>query len=421
MFKRVGGRGVAGWILYDFANVLFSLTVVTLYFPLWVVDEAGGEDADYAVASSIAMAIVFVIAPFLGSLSDRVKRRMPILIALTLGSAVATMFLGSGGLRRALVLFVISNVFYLLALLVYDTLLPSVSSEENRGRVSGWGFAAGFGGALAGIAIGMTVLAFDEHAHGTIFVIAGACFLTLSVPCFLWVRERPNSRSTGLDSRLVRETIGEVRSSVRDARRVSGLARFLVGRFFYSDATNTAVIFMSIYATREVGMSDFQVQLVLLVGIIVGPAGALWAGSSVDRVGPRRTLNVMLTVWGIALLAAGMVPLLDLPTACFWLVAPLVGFGLGGTATTDRAYLVRLAPPDQVGRFLGLYAMVGRFAAILSPLLWVFVADVLGLGRPVAVLSLALMIGLAASILNRIDDASRVWPVEGVATPAAHD
>lgn len=421
MFARVGGRGVAGWILYDFANVLSSLTVVTLYFPLWIVDEAGGEDADYALASSIAMAIVFVFAPFLGSLSDRVKRRMPMLIAFTLGSAVSTMFLGSGGLKRAQVLFVISNVLYLLALLVYDTLLPSVSSEENRGRVSGWGFAAGFGGALAGIAIGMAVLALDEHAHSTIFVIAGALFLLLAIPCFYWVRERPNPRSHGIDSRLVRETMTEVRSSVRDARQVNGLARFLVGRFFYSDATNTAVIFMSIYATREVGMSDFQVQLVLLVGIIVGPAGALWAGSSVDRAGPKRTLNVMLTVWGIALLAAALVPIFNLPAACFWFVAPLVGFGLGGTATTDRAYLVRLAPPDQVGRFLGLYAMVGRFAAILSPLLWVFVADVLGLGRPVAVLTLVFMIGLAGSILNSINDSRRAWPVESALTTAGQD
>lgn len=51
------------------------------------------------------------------------------------------------------------------------------------------------------------------------------------------------------------------------------------------------------------------------------------------------------------------------------MVAPIVGIALGGTPTTDRAYLLRLTPPRHIGHYMGLYAMVGRFAAIISPLL----------------------------------------------------
>ena len=417
MFERLRERDVAAWVLFDFANVIFSVTVVSLYFPLWIVDEAGGEDADYAFASSISVAIVFVLAPFLGSLSDRVRRRMPMLIAFTVMCCAATLFLGSGSLNRALALFVVANSCYLLALLIYDSLLPSVSTEADRGLVSGIGFAAGFGGALLGIVLGMTVLAIDEHGHPTIFALVGVLFLALAVPCFRFVRELPNARAGSNSTNVISETLHEVRSSVRDARSIDGLGRFLVGRFFYSDAINTAVIFMSIYATKEVGMSDFQVQIVLLIGILFGPAGALWAGASVDRGGPKRTLNVMLAIWGAALLATALIPLLDLPASLFWIVAPLIGIGLGGTSTTERVYLVRLAPPDQVGRFLGLYAMVGRFAAILSPLLWVLVADRLGLGRPAAVLTLLVLIGIAVKILARINDGHRTWPAEVAPEP----
>ncbi|MCC6704452.1 MAG: MFS transporter [Thermomicrobiales bacterium] len=414
MIKRLWGRDVVGWVVYDFATVLFSITVMSLYFPLWVVDEAGGRDRDFALVSSISMAIVLVLAPFVGALSDRLPRRMPMLIGLTLVSAVATALLGSGGLKRALVLFVIANVFYLLAILVYEALLPEVSTAANRGRVSGWGFAAGFGGSLAGILMGMAVLAIQDSGHPTIFLITGVFYFIFAVPCFRWVREKRRGSAARIDGSIVRDTLREVRASIHDSRQAPGFGRFLIGRFFYADAINTAVIFMGIYATEEVGMSDLQVQLVLLVGIIIGPLGALWSGSRSDRNGPKRTLNVMLVVWAAALTATALVPLLDLPIWLFWIVAPLIGIGLGGTSTAERAWLMRLIPPTQVGRFLGLNAMIGRFSAIVSPLLWVLVADLLGLGRPVAVLSLIVMLVIARIVLDRLDDDHRVWPVERI-------
>jgi UMF1 family MFS transporter len=406
---RVWRRDVLGWVLYDFANVLFSLMVITVYFPLWIVDEAGGRDANYAFVSSVSMAIVFLVSPFLGVLSDRVPKRIPMLVVLTFTSCLAALFMGGGGLTWALILFVIANCFFQFSLLIYDSLLPSVSTEQTTGRVSGWGFAAGFAGSLAGILIGLAVLSRNGSAHPTIFKIGAALFLIFSIPCFLWVKERRVKAKAPQDRSIVRGTIREVRRSFKDSRQLVGFNRFLVGRFFYSDAINTVMIFMSIYATEEIGLSELQTQLVLLAGIIIGPLGALWSGSAVDRDGPKRTLNVMLLVWAVALFATAMIPLLDLPSALFWIVAPLIGIGLGGTSTTERAYLLRLVPPHQVGRFLGLYAMVGRFAAIVSPLIWILVADWLGLGRPGAVLTLLGMLVVSRRILSRVDDSRRIW------------
>jgi len=243
-------------------------------------------------------------------------------------------------------------------------------------------------------------------------------FFVFSIPCFRWVREKRSGSVAKIDGTIVRDTLREVRASFRDARKAPGFGRFLIGRFFYADGINTTVIFMGIYATEEVGMSDLQVQLVLLVGIIIGPLGALWSGSSSDRNGPKRTLNVMLLVWAAALTATALVPLLDLPIWLFWIVAPLIGIGLGGTSTAERAWLMRLIPPMQVGRFLGLNAMIGRFSAIVSPLLWVLVADLLGLGRPVAVLTLIGMLVIARIVLIRVDDAHRVWPSERIEADA---
>lgn len=406
-------RGMIGWVIFDLANVVFAINIASLYFPLWIVDDAGGSDANYAVASGISMAVVFVLAPVVGALTDRTARRLPFLLGFTGVCSLSTLFLGSGGLYASLALFVLANACFLLGLLVYDSLLPVVSTPENRGRVSGYSVTAGFAGSILGIALGGAVLAFDESAKPMVFRLTALVVLLGAIPCILWVREPKRNDGVRLSGRVVRDAATQFRATVQAARACPGVARFLIGRAFYTDATNTLLIFMSIYATKEIGFSDFETQLVLLAGILCGPLGAFWSGSAIDRIGPGRTLRTALAVWLVALCASALIPLFSLPNWLFWIVAPLVGIGMGGTSTTERAYMIRLSPPGQLGQFLGLYALLGRFAAILSPLLWVLVSDLLGLGRPAAVLMLAGFVAISRRVLAPINDTPRTLAETG--------
>ena len=72
-------RAVVGWVLYDLANTIFSMAIVSLYFSLWVRDRVGGERVDgvYGITTAISMALIFVASPMLGALTDQAKRRMP--------------------------------------------------------------------------------------------------------------------------------------------------------------------------------------------------------------------------------------------------------------------------------------------------------------------------------------------------------
>jgi MFS-type transporter involved in bile tolerance (Atg22 family) len=56
--------------------------------------------------------------------------------------------------------------------------------------------------------------------------------------------------------------------------------------------------------------------------------------------------------------------------------------------------------------------MVGRFAAVVGPVVWAFVAEDLGLGRPASVLVLALMVVIALLLLRGVDDEPRKWSAE---------
>ena len=82
------------WALYDLANTIFSMNIVSLYFVLWLTVDRGCPEFYYSLTlgSSIFLAAFFM--PFLGELSDSLKRKQPFLISFTLGCCIFTALLG---------------------------------------------------------------------------------------------------------------------------------------------------------------------------------------------------------------------------------------------------------------------------------------------------------------------------------------
>ncbi|HEX6937998.1 MAG TPA: MFS transporter [Longimicrobiales bacterium] len=418
--SRASRLAVGSWVLYDLANTIFSMNIASLYMALWVVNVMHAGDTAWSLANSLSMAVVFVASPLLGALTDQASRRMPFLVASTAICVALTFLLGTGGLATSLTLFAIANIAYQAGLQFYDALLPEVSTEENRGRISGIGIGVGYLGALLGVLIGRALLAgvddlpapAQTDRYVLVFRATALLFLAFAMPCFLFVRERRRNRrfsaaSVGAAARQVADTF-------RSGRRYPGLLRFLVGRAFYADAIYTVITFLGVYVTNEVGFSTDEATIVLVIAILAAaPGGMLW-GRVVDRIGPKRTLDRVLYLWMFVFFATAAFGLLGLPPALFWPVPALAGIALGGTWAADRPYMLRLSPPSRIGEFYGLYGMVGRFSAIAGPLVWALVADRLGLGRPAAVLTLLGAVVLSYRILRPVSDAPRDWSADEV-------
>ncbi len=180
-------RSVLSWALYDLANTIFSMNIVSLYFSLWVINEMGGIDADYGNANSISMALMFFTAAILGALSDQAGRRKPFLIVTTLTCVGFTAMLGTGGLLPSLVLFIVANYMFQAGLIFYDSLLPVVSTEANRGKVGGLGVGLGYMGSFIGVGSGLLLL--SRIGYTGIFRLSAVLFLLFALPCFFFVKE----------------------------------------------------------------------------------------------------------------------------------------------------------------------------------------------------------------------------------------
>ena len=375
-------KAVRGWVLYDLANVIFGVGVVGLYFPLWIVDDLGGKDRHVAIASAVSMLVIFLMSPRYGAYADRTGRRVRSLMISTIICCTLTLFIGIGGIYPSIAIFIAASIAFGSGLLFYDTLLPIVSSPENRGRISGYGIGAGFGGAIIGVITGIMILAIDSGAKPIVFAVLGTFFFLASIPCFLWVKDVPPTQAIDVKARRT------PRKVLAHCLTVPGMSRFLLGRLLYTDSTNTFFAFMSIFAVKELHFSTLQTQIIFLVGILVGPVGALGSGKMADLIGPKVTLDRVLVLWMTILAACAFIPLSGLPSWMFWLVAPLAGLAFGSTSTVDRALLIEMAPPGETSTFFGYFNMVGRFSSLLGPLLWALIADWLGFGRPIAILAL---------------------------------
>lgn len=415
---------VASWVLYDLANTIFSMGVVSLYFSLWVRDEVGPERADtvYGIITAVSMGIIFVISPLLGAMTDRARRRMPFLIVSTLLCVGLTMLIARGSYWVTMLAFIFANAAYQAGLQFYDALLPEVTTEENRGRVSGIGVGVGYLGSYFAVGIGFLPQSEDKPFLFTAIAIA---FLLLSIPCFLFVRERgnPNPRPVfGLA--MIKESTAETIRTLRSGSQYPGLIRFLVGRVFYTDAINTVISIMTLYTVNvavATGLgteaSEGKARLVMLFAISFAVLGGFMWGSMVDRIGPKRTLNAVLWLWVATFIAAASVGLFGLPWQTLFVVASMAGVALGGIWSADRPYMLRLTPPHRIGEFYGLYGMVGRFSAITGPVVWALVAwiciGLLGMepavGQGVGVLVLLAFIFIARWILGPVTDEPRDW------------
>jgi UMF1 family MFS transporter len=394
---------ILSWSLYDFANTIFSMNIISLYFPLWVTVDKGGRDIAYSLALSFSSVMVAVSMPLIGSCCDRMGRKIPLLVSLTLLSVTSTGLIGAfNQLVPGLLFFALANYGFHAALVPYDALLPYVSRGYSVGKVAGIGVALGYIGAIAGI---LMVKPFASEAGGraSAFIPTAIFFLLFSLPCFFLVRDE-KKQMPGTAWRSLKEELLQIKETIGRGKVYPGLIPFLIANFLYCDAVNTVIAFMSVYAHQVGGFNDAMIQTLLIISTLFAVGGSFAFGWITERRGAKRTLVLVLYLWIAGLLVGSA----SFSPAMFWMIGPLVGIALGGTWVTARALVLDLSPPEKVGEIYGLYNMGGKFGFILGPLVWgalVFLFEGLGTFKyRIALFSLLFFILGGLYLLRKVPD-----------------
>lgn len=453
----------ASWALFDAANSAFPLVMTTavyvIYFKNVVVGgpDPGHSDFLWGLALSISAALVAISSPLIGAVADVYNARKRVLLVYTLiaiGATLALSFSAAGMIAFAMVFYILANAGFEGGMVMYGSLLSSVATKENTGRLSGIGWGLGYIGGLVCLLIVMG-WATDGQVPTAIRFVA-LWFAVLSIPMFLFVPEPPPSGEvTRKPFRALKETLTLVAKN-------PGLRMFFLAYLVYNDAIITVFSFAAPFATDVLGFS-FRDVILLVAGVqVTGAIGAFAFGFLSDRLGHIRTIIISLVLW-IFVTTGAFATALELPfwqdsvapaseqtseqiitsddaayttsaqsadatsgaTASaddlrrkiFWVLGLLVGFTMGATQSASRAFLAVVSPDAISGRLFGLYAVAGRFSAVLGPLLFGTISYMTGT-KSWSVFSLIVFFVIGLALIFRVnEDAVRASLHDEVAEP----
>ena len=412
----LGRRDLRAWAMYDWANSAFQTTIVAAVFPIYFhkVAAFGLAPAEatskFAWATTIAILIVAIVAPLLGAIADYAamkKKLLAVFLGIGVVATLAMYWIESGDWMFALVLFVIGNVGVAGSIVFYESLLPHLVSEGELDRVSSAGYAVGYlgGGALLAVNLLMiqkpALFGIPDAGVGTRLSLAsvGVWWLVFSIPLFRRVPEparriEPDEKPRG---NALTSGAGRLVETFRELRRYRQAFLLLVAFLLYNDGIQTIIRMATTYGA-ELNLDDSAMILALLITQFIGVPFAFLFGTIAGKIGAKHAVFAGLAVYaGITILGYFMKNATE-----FLALAVLVGMVQGGTQALSRSLFASMIPRHKSSEFFAFFGVFERYAGILGPAVFAWVVEHSGTSRN-AILSVILFFVIGAAILTFVD------------------
>lgn len=407
-------RSIYSWALYDWANSAFATTVMAGFFPVfftsyWAVGATAQQGTFYlGLANSLGALLIAAFAPFVGAIADYGSYKKRLLIFFAYLGAILTAslwFVQMGNWQLAVVFYLVGNIGFSGANSFYDALLPFVASEKKVDFVSSLGYSLGYIG--GGLLFLVNVLMFlSPHSFGIAdeamaiklsFVSVGIWWLVFTIPLMLFVHEDKNLHPLPL-RQSIKKGLQETASTLVNIRQLKTLSLFLISYWLYIDGVDTIIRMAVNYGTALDFPSSSLIVALLITQFVAFPSALAysWFGK---KIGVKQALLVAIIAYAIiAFFGYFMTKPIH-----FYILAICIGLFQGGIQALSRSYYTRLIPKEQSAQFFGFFNMLGKFAAIIGPLLMGVVTIVTGNNR-FGIISLILLFVGGGVLLMRVDE-----------------
>ncbi|MDX6349168.1 MAG: transporter, family [Streptomyces sp.] len=420
-------REQRGWYFYDWANSVFSASVITVFLgpylttvakaaadadgyvhPLGIPVRAGSYFA-YAISASVLLS-VFVM-PLAGAVADRTGRKKPLMGLFAYIGAAATMgmfFLSGDRYLLGGALLVTANVAYAASVVIYNSFLPQIAEPDERDAVSSRGWAFGYaGGSL--VLVANLVLFLQHDAFGMsegvavrlCLASAGLWWGAFTIVPLLRLRERgvPSPSAGTGEGGSLGQGFRQLAATVRDMRRYPLTLSFLLAYLVYNDGVQTVISQASVYGSEELGLGQSTLIAAILLVQVLAVAGALLLGRMAARYGARRTVLGSLVAWTVTIGAGYFLPAGE--PVWFFVLAAAIGMVLGGSQALSRSLFSHMVPRGKEAEYYSVYEVSDRGTSWLGPLLFGLTYQLTGSYRD-AIISLVAFFAIGFVLLARV-------------------
>ena len=408
-------KKVFSWCLYDWANSVFFTTVVAGFFPIffkqyWNTESSVSLSTErLGFVLAVTGFLMAVLSPLLGVISDYRRMKKKLLFVFMCFGAAATLglfFVPQGDWLLAALLYGTALFFCSASCIFYDSLLVSVTTPDKYDTVSANGFSMGYlgGGLLFVINILMYQnphwFGFSDGAMGVkfSFVTVALWWFVFTLPLMKNVNEPEIDLSVKNKKfvRLMVDSVFELNRTFIEIFQNKNIFYFVLAYWFYIDGVGT-VISMAVDFGMSMGFAAGDLIKALLLTQFVGFPAAYLAGRFSEKFGNRNIILFCLGIYACVVIGASI---MSSPWH-FYLMAAFIGLAQGGVQALSRSLYAQLIPIEKSGEYFGFFNLLGKFAAIIGPLLMSFTARVTSNPQQ-TILSLLVLFVLGAYFLRKV-------------------
>jgi len=437
-------REIFGWAMYDWANSAFSTTIGTVFLGPYLASlaaDAAKASADgmahigsipiapdsfmgYCVSLSVLLQVFFL--PILGAIADysHLRKRMMQIFASIGATLTILLFVVQGDLWwLGGLLFILANLSFGASIVFYNSYLPDIASEDQRDRVSSYGWAMGYLGDGILLALNLAFYTFREKlgiptglAIRINLASAGIWWLTFSF--FTWARLHPRHARRSLPANENYVSIGfkQLAGTLREVGHFPETIKFLAAYFLYNDGIQTVIAMSSTFAAAPLLRGGLELDLstltvVILIIQFVAFFGALFWGRLAGWVGAKRSIIISLVIWAGVTIYAYFGMKGDSRATEFLILGVVIAIVLGGSQAISRSLFAQMIPSGKEAEFYSFYEVSDKGTSWFGPLLFGLVNQLSGSLRP-AILSLIVFFIIGLIVLPLVNEKKAVEDVK---------
>ena len=432
-------------MVYDWANSAFFTVVVGVLvgpYLLNLAQAAVGENGTVldllifkvtpkglpAFCTAISVISMVIFLPILGAIADytHLKKALMAVFCYIGVVAGALLFFVTESYVACSILFIIANMTFAAANVFYNAFLIDITSEDQRDKVSSYGYGLGY---LSGFLVLILNLLFLKNAEAWFGIDTGTAVRISFLAASLWwglfalitfrlVRTRRPDKTIPHQKNIVTVGFGEVWQTLKELRRLRYTALFLIAYLFYNDGIQTVILQASVFMSYELftskGLPADNSFLIIIFGIaqISAFAGALVFERVSRLIGAKRTIILSLIIWcGIVIYAYGF---FQTATQAYILGA-CIGVVLGSAQALSRSLYSQMIPAGRESSFFGLYEISEKGTSWMGQLMFTIIVGATGSFRQ-AILGLIVFF-IAGSFILLFTDTTKAIHEAGNLTP----
>jgi len=380
-------RVVRGWVMYDWANSAYQLTIASAIFPTYYTAiTTTGTDSTvsffgthisnsvlYSWTIAVAYLLVAIGSPLLSSIADYTGRRKGFMRAFTMIGAAACgalFFFDRNHTELGVIAFGLGTLGYGGSIVYYNSFLPIIAEPEDQDRISARGYSMGYIGSVILLLFNLLLILKSDLFGIEKGSSLPARIAFLSV-CIWWLTfsqitfsrlPKYTFRKRMKKASVITNGYKELRIVFNQIRKSYKLGMYLAGFYFLMMGILTTMFMAVIYGKKQLGLTDDVLIPTVLAIQLIGVAGA-WSFARISgRIGNLPALLIAIIAWTIICIAASSIN----TASQFVTAAVFIGFIMGGSQSLARSTYSKMLPSGTTDHtsFFSFYDVNEKLATV---------------------------------------------------------